>query len=83
MVLIASRAAKIKFSIEKSSFFTTNIKVLGYSFDTIVSIKSNQSKSKTNPKTTIKDFSQNRVRTAETGTGICHKFSYVTVMILF
>ena len=34
MVLIAARNAKIKFSIEKSSFFTTNLKVLGYSFNT-------------------------------------------------
>ncbi|RPH76228.1 MAG: hypothetical protein EHM77_09445, partial [Planctomycetaceae bacterium] len=34
MVLLAARAAKIKYSIEKSSFFTTKIKILGYSFDT-------------------------------------------------
>jgi hypothetical protein len=33
-VLLAARIAGIKFSIEKSSFFTTKIKILGYSFDT-------------------------------------------------
>jgi hypothetical protein len=32
--LMAAREAKIKFSIEKTTFFTTKIKVLGYSFDT-------------------------------------------------
>jgi hypothetical protein len=34
MVLMAARKAKIKYSIEKSSFFTTKLKILGYSFDT-------------------------------------------------
>jgi len=34
LVLIAARRAKIKFSIEKTTFFATNIKILGYSFDT-------------------------------------------------
>jgi len=34
LVLIASRRAKIKFSIEKSVFFTTTFKILGYQFDT-------------------------------------------------
>ena len=34
LVLIVARAAKIKFSIEKSAFLTENIKVLGYSFNT-------------------------------------------------
>ena len=34
MVLMASRNAKIKFSTEKSAFFTTEIKILGYSFNT-------------------------------------------------
>jgi hypothetical protein len=34
VLLIASAPAKIKFSIEKSKFFTTNVKVLGYAFDT-------------------------------------------------
>ena len=34
IVLMAARKAKIKFSSEKSSFFTTKIKILGYSFDT-------------------------------------------------
>jgi dUTPase len=33
-VLIAARIAKIKFSIEKCSFFTTKLKILGYAFDT-------------------------------------------------
>ena len=33
-VLLASRAAKIKFSAEKCTFMTKNIKVLGYSFNT-------------------------------------------------
>ena len=32
--LMAAREAKIKFSVEKTTFFTTKIKVLGYSFDT-------------------------------------------------
>ncbi len=32
--LMAAREAKIKFSIEKTTFFTTKIKVLGYEFDT-------------------------------------------------
>jgi hypothetical protein len=31
---MAATEAKIKFSSEKSKFFTTNVKVLGYSFDT-------------------------------------------------
>ncbi len=34
LCLMAAREAKIKFSIEKTTFFTTKIKVLGYSFDT-------------------------------------------------
>ena len=34
LVLQAAKLASIKFSIEKSAFLTTNIKVLGYSFDT-------------------------------------------------
>ena len=34
LVLLAARHAKIKFSIEKSTFFATKIKILGYSFDT-------------------------------------------------
>jgi len=34
LVLLAAQRAKIKFNIEKSSFFTQKIKVLGYSFDT-------------------------------------------------
>jgi dUTPase len=34
LVLMAARQAKIKFSIEKSSFFTTKIKILGYAYDT-------------------------------------------------
>ena len=34
LVLVAARKAKIKFSIEKSTFFCTELKVLGYSFDT-------------------------------------------------
>jgi dUTPase len=34
LCLMAARQAKIKFSIEKTTFFTTKIKVLGYSFDT-------------------------------------------------
>jgi dUTPase len=34
VVLEAARMASIKFSIEKTTFFTTKIKVLGYSFDT-------------------------------------------------
>ena len=34
LVLMISRDAKIKFSIEKSKFLTTKIKVLGYAFDT-------------------------------------------------
>ena len=34
LVLLAARNAKIKFSIEKSTFFATKIKILGYSFDT-------------------------------------------------
>jgi dUTPase len=34
LVLLVSRSARIKFSIEKSSFFTQNLKVLGYAFDT-------------------------------------------------
>ena len=34
LVLIVARAAKIKFSIEKSAFLTENIKVLGYLFNT-------------------------------------------------
>jgi hypothetical protein len=32
--LMAAREAKIKFSVEKTTFFTTKIKVLGYVFDT-------------------------------------------------
>jgi len=35
LVLIASRRAKIKFSIEKTVFFTTTFKILGYHFDTM------------------------------------------------
>jgi hypothetical protein len=34
LVLLVSRSARIKFSIEKSSFFTQNLKVLGYAFNT-------------------------------------------------
>jgi hypothetical protein len=34
LTLIAARRAKIKFSIEKSSFFTHDIKVLGYAYNT-------------------------------------------------
>ena len=34
LVLMVAREAKVKFSIEKSSFFTENIKILGYSFNT-------------------------------------------------
>ncbi|PVE27039.1 hypothetical protein DC007_14725, partial [Enterococcus faecalis] len=34
LVLMIARDAKIKFSIEKSSFLTTKVKVLGYEFDT-------------------------------------------------
>jgi hypothetical protein len=34
LCLMAAREAKIKFSIEKTTFFTTKLKVLGYSFDT-------------------------------------------------
>ena len=34
LCLMAAREAKIKFSIEKTTFFTTKIKVLGYEFDT-------------------------------------------------
>ena len=34
LCLMAAREAKIKFSMEKTSFFTTKIKVLGYAFDT-------------------------------------------------
>jgi hypothetical protein len=34
VLLMAATEAKIKFSSEKSKFFTTNVKVLGYSFDT-------------------------------------------------
>ena len=34
LVLMVAREAKVKFSIEKSSFFTENIKVLGYSSNT-------------------------------------------------
>ncbi|RPH78852.1 MAG: hypothetical protein EHM77_06535, partial [Planctomycetaceae bacterium] len=34
LVLVAARKAKIKFSIEKSTFFCTELKVLGYSFNT-------------------------------------------------
>ena len=34
LVLIVCRVAKIRFSIEKSSFFTHKIKILGYSFNT-------------------------------------------------
>ena len=34
LTLLVCRMAKIKFSIEKSSFFTQNIKVLGYAFNT-------------------------------------------------
>ena len=34
LVLLVARWAKIKFSIEKTMFFTQNIKVLGYSFNT-------------------------------------------------
>ena len=30
----AAREARIKFSIEKATFFMTKIKILGYSFDT-------------------------------------------------
>ena len=32
--MMAARDAKIKFLIEKATFFTTKIKILGYSFDT-------------------------------------------------
>ncbi|MEI7489024.1 MAG: reverse transcriptase domain-containing protein, partial [Chryseobacterium sp.] len=35
VLLKASAFAKIKYSSEKSKFFTTNIKVLGYNFDTM------------------------------------------------
>ncbi len=38
VLLIAATEAKIKFSSEKSKFFTTNVKVLGYSFDTKITI---------------------------------------------
>jgi hypothetical protein len=34
LCLMAAREAKIKFSIEKTTFFTTKLKVLGYAFDT-------------------------------------------------
>jgi hypothetical protein len=34
LCLMAAREAKIKFSVEKTTFFTTKIKVLEYSFDT-------------------------------------------------
>ncbi len=34
LILMACREAKIKFSAEKCSFMTKNIKVLGYSFNT-------------------------------------------------
>ena len=34
LVLVAARKAKIKFSIEKSTFFCTELKVLGYTFNT-------------------------------------------------
>ena len=34
LVLMAAKLAKIKFSIEKATFFATKIKILGYSFDT-------------------------------------------------
>jgi dUTPase len=34
LVMEASRKAKIKFSIEKSTFLATTIKILGYTFDT-------------------------------------------------
>ena len=34
LCLMAAREAKIKFSMEKTTFFTTKIKVLGYTFDT-------------------------------------------------
>ena len=34
LCLMAAREAKIKFSVEKTTFFTTKIKVLGYAFDT-------------------------------------------------
>ena len=34
LCLMIARDAKIKFSVEKSSFLTTKVKILGYEFDT-------------------------------------------------